>query len=240
MKLQNDKGRLEKVTGPHGKWYGDACAAAFAMELIGERWSLPIVRELMMGARRFTDIRASLPGLSAKTLTERLETLEGLGIVNRRKLAPPISAQVYDLSEWGRELEPVMQSLGRWAMRSALHDPQLPLTAVSLMLSMRTMLDQNAAEGLELWVAFEVSDEHYAARLRGGELSIHRAAERMPAPDLRFTAPSASDFLPVFYGKKTPQEAGGHMVIEGDPDLARRFIGLFSLPSKLPGICPAA
>lgn len=216
----------------HGKWYGDACAAAFAMELIGERWTLIVIRELMLGGRRFSDIRASLPGLSAKTLTERLETLQGLGVVERALLPPPASTQVYQLTEWGRALEPAMQELGRWAMRSPLHDPGLPLTPVSLMLSLRTMLNPAKIGDLELWVAFDVGEDHFAGRVRHGELSIHPVGDRMMSPDLRFTAPSASDFLPVFYGKESPKDAGGRLRIEGDPALAQRFMDLFALPPK--------
>lgn len=216
----------------HGKWYGDACAAAFGMELIGERWTILVIRELMLGGRRFSDIRASLAALSAKTLTERLETLQGLGIVEKALLPPPASTQVYQLTEWGRGLEPVMQALGRWSVRSPLHDPTLPLTPVSLMLSLRTMLDPRRIGDLELWIAFDVGEDHFAGRLRGQELRIHPAGDGYASPDLRFTAPSASDFLPVFYGKRTPEEAGGRLVAEGDPALVQRFIDLFVLPPK--------
>lgn len=202
------------------------------MELVGERWTLLVIRELMLGGRRFSDIRGSLPALSAKTLTERLETLQQLGIVERAFLPPPVSAQVYQLTEWGRALEPVLQELGRWAVRSPLHDPGLPLTPVSLMLSMRTMLDRGRIGDLELWIAFDVGKEQFAGRLRRGELTIHPAGDSAMSPDLRFSAPSASDFLPVFYGKRTPEDAGNRLAIAGDPELARRFIDLFALPPK--------
>ena len=85
------------------------------MELVGERWALLVVRELMFGARRFSDLRANLPGISAKVLTERLAGLEEAGVLNRRKLPPPVSAQVYELTEWGYRAEPLVQELGRWA-----------------------------------------------------------------------------------------------------------------------------
>lgn len=237
MKLQKDtKGSNIAMTGaadgPHGRWYGDACGAAFAMELIGERWSLLIVREMMLGARRFSELRAALPGLSAKVLTERLETLEATGIVERSYRKPPVAAQVYGLTEWGRALEPVLQELGRWAVSSPLHDPRLPLTPVALMLSMRTMLDSDKADGLELWIAFDVGAQHFAGRLRDGDLAIHPIGEGMASPDLRFSASEASDFLPIFYGKRSPEEAGGKLKVEGDPALTRRFIDLFSLPPK--------
>jgi DNA-binding HxlR family transcriptional regulator len=229
MKLQNETDARRPV---HGKWYGDACGAAFAMELIGERWTLLVIRELMLGGRRFSEIRASLPSLSAKTLTERLESLQELGIVERAYLPPPVSAHVYQLTEWGRELEPAFQELVRWAVRSPFHDPGLMLTPVSLMLSLRTMLDPARIGDLELWVALDVGDDHFAGRVRRGELSIHPAGDGVMSPDLRFSAPSTADFLQVFYGKKSPEEAGGRLIVEGDPALAQRFIDLFVVPPK--------
>src|SRR3954469_11833699 len=134
---------LEKITesrnGPSRRRYDDACGTAHALDLIGERWALLVMRELMLGPKRFSDIRADLPGISANTLTQRLEGLEAIGLVVRRRLPPPASAQVYELTPWGYEPEPIIQTLGRWATRSAGHDPGLPLSATSLMLSFRTM-----------------------------------------------------------------------------------------------------
>ncbi|MCJ2179596.1 winged helix-turn-helix transcriptional regulator [Novosphingobium album (ex Hu et al. 2023)] len=232
MKLQKETDTGRAV---HGKWYGDACAAAFGMELIGERWTLLVIRELMLGGRRFSDIRASLPVLSAKTLTERLETLRGLGIVEKAQLPPPSSAQVYQLTEWGRGLEKVLQELGRWALRSPQHNPALPLTPVSLMLSMRTLLDPKKIGDLEAWVAFDVGGDHFAGRVRHDGLSIHPAGDGMMSPDIRFSAESPSDFLPVFYGKKTPGEAGNKLKVSGDPDTVQRFLDLFAMPEKVGG-----
>jgi DNA-binding HxlR family transcriptional regulator len=239
MKLQKETsgapGTIRRVAGgeaagPHGRWYGDACGAAFAMELIGERWSLPIIREMMLGPRRFGEIRAELPGLSAKTLTERLESLERSGIVRRVLLPPPASVQVYQLTEWGLALEPVMQELGRWAVRSTLHDPTLPITPVSLMLSMRTMIVAERIGDLSLTALFKVGSARFLATLAEGELRIHPAGDDGPEPDLRFSAPAGFPYLAVFYGKHGASDAG--LDVEGDPDLARRFIDLFSLPPK--------
>ena len=98
------------------------------MELVGERWSLLIVRELMFGPRRFSDLRASLRGISAKTLTERLEAMQNAGIAQRRELPPPGKVQVYELTEWGYRAEVALMELGRWAALSVRHDPTLPLS----------------------------------------------------------------------------------------------------------------
>src|SRR5215210_5178215 len=132
----------------HGRQYHDACAAAHALDLIGERWALLVMRELMLGPKRFSDLRASLPGISANVLSQRLEALVAAGVLARRKLPPPAAAQVYELTAWGYESEPIFQALGRWAVRSPQHDPTLPLSTVSLFLSFRTMLDAERARGL--------------------------------------------------------------------------------------------
>src|ERR671926_599458 len=93
--------------------YEDACGAAHALDLVGERWALLVVRELLLGPKRFGDLRASLPGISANVLVQRLEGLEAAGVLVRRKLAPPASVQVYELTEWGYGSEPIFQALGR-------------------------------------------------------------------------------------------------------------------------------
>lgn len=102
--------KSEKVTipasGPRERVYDDACGTALALEFIGERWSLLIMRELVYGPRRFGEIRANLPGISANVLTQRLESLEAAGIVLRYRLPSPANVQVYDLTDWGRDAAP--------------------------------------------------------------------------------------------------------------------------------------
>src|SRR4028119_1225535 len=97
--------KLEKITEESEvrsrRRYEDACAAAHALDLVGERWALLVIRELMMGPRRFGDLRASLPGISANVLTQRLEGLEAAGVLVRRKLPPPAAAQAHELTGWG-------------------------------------------------------------------------------------------------------------------------------------------
>ena len=161
------------------------------MELVGERWSLLIVRELMLGARRFSDIRASLPGISAKVLTERLGSLEEAGVLVKRQLPPPGKAQVYELTAWGYAAEPLLQEAGRWAAQSSAHDPTLPLSPVSLMLSMRTMLDKaRVGELAGRRVGFAIGEETFVAEPGEGELPIRRGD---PADtDAVFRAPVAA------------------------------------------------
>ena len=228
--------KLLKVTTSsekHGRWYADACGTAFAMELVGERWSMLIIRELMLGGRRFSDIRARLPGISAKVLTERLNGLEQAGVLVKRKLPPPAATQIYELTEWGYLAEPAIQELGRWAARSTQHDPTLPLSPVSFMLSMRTMVDKEAAKKLTGTIGFETDGESFVGRLQDGELPIVRG--ETAGADVVFRANTPPELAALFYGKLPPgeweREEG--RAIEGDRVLARRYLDLFSLPEKV-------
>src|SRR3954466_7296841 len=150
--------KLKKVTliskSPKSRWYDDACGTALALELVGERWSLLIVRELMFGGRRFGELKGNLPGISANILTQRLEGMEASGILTRRKLPPPASVQVYELTPWGYDSERAIQELGRWATRSPLHDTSLPLSAASIMMSFRTMISPERSAGQDFRVGF--------------------------------------------------------------------------------------
>ncbi|MGB3389354.1 MAG: winged helix-turn-helix transcriptional regulator [Pseudaminobacter sp.] len=227
--------QLKKITKssetPHRRWYNDACGTAHALELVGERWALLIVRELMFGPKRFSDLRADLPGISANILTQRLEGLERAGIVIRTKLLPPASTQVYELTPWGYESEPIFQALGRWAARSPEHDPSLPLSAASLMLSLRTMIDPPRAEGIDARIGFRLGGESFLAHLARGRIEIARAAT--DEADLVFKgAPEA--VAAAIYGEQPTAalEAGGMLGLEGDRELAGRFVTLFRLPPK--------
>src|ERR671915_192738 len=136
----------DKVVGMAIKrTYDDSCAAAHALDLVGERWALLVVRELLLGPKRFTDLRAGLPHVSPNVLSQRLRELESAGVVRRRKLPPPAASRIYELTEWGEELEPVVISLGRWSARSPSRPRDAGLGVDSLVLSLRTMFDPLAA-----------------------------------------------------------------------------------------------
>jgi DNA-binding HxlR family transcriptional regulator len=224
--------KLQKITNQSDaarRKYDDACGTAHALELIGERWALLVVRELMLGPKRFTDLRGDLPGISANVLTQRLESLEAAGIVVKRKLAPPASVQVYELTPWGYESEPIFQTLGRWAARSPGHDPSLPLSAVSLMLSFRTMFDAKRAGDLKARVGFRMGAESYLVRIGDGELIAAR--DPLDDTDLTFTGPPTMIAAGVYGG--VPLEALDALKVEGDQALARRFTTFFPLPPKV-------
>jgi DNA-binding HxlR family transcriptional regulator len=213
--------QLEKVT----KRYDDACGLAHALELIGERWALLVLRELMLGPRRFSELKADLPGISANVLTQRLSELERRGLVRKTKLPPPASVQVYEATDWGQEARPLMGQLGRWAARSPLHDPSLPISHVSAMLSLETMIDPERAKGMTARIGFRMGDVDYVGKLAEGRLEIERG-DTMGA-DVIFSAQPAA-LVGVVYGG-APLETIG---VEGDDSLARRFVTLFPLPPK--------
>jgi DNA-binding HxlR family transcriptional regulator len=229
MKLEKDT----EVAGRRTKrWYDDACGTALAMELVGERWSMLIVRELMFGPRRFGELRAGLPGISANVLTQRLESMEASGILTRERLPPPASVQVYALTPWGYASERAIQELGRWAVRSPLHDPRLPLSAASLMMSFRTMVDYEGAAGLCERIGFRFESETFLAVVDNSGIAIRRA-DPGPAAALFDTDPMT--LASIVYGGRPIEdaEAAGALRLAGDRALAVRFTTLFPLPPKM-------
>lgn len=211
--------------------YEDACAAAHALDLVGDRWALLVMRELMLGPKRFSDLRGGLPGISASVLTQRLEGLETAGVLARHRLPPPAASQVYELTPWGYESEPIFQALGRWAARSPAHDPTLPFSPASLMLSLRTMLDPARAGGIDARIGFRLGDETFLGHLANGRIEI--AAGTLAGADLVLAGP-APVLAAAIYGGQTLNtlEAEGALRIEGDRALAARLVTLFPLPSK--------
>jgi DNA-binding HxlR family transcriptional regulator len=206
---------------------------AFALELVGERWVPLILRELMFGPRRFSELRRGLPAISANVLTQRLESLEANGVLLRRRLPPPASAQVYELTEWGYESEPALAALGRWAVRSPLHDPRLPLSGASLMMSFRTMIDPARAAGIDAEIGFRIGPDPFAAHLRDGALEVARAQAADPV--FAMSADEARNIAAAVYAGEplAGLESAGLVQVEGDRALAERFVTLFPLPAKV-------
>jgi len=208
------------------KRFEDACGLAHAMDLIGERWAMLVLRELAYGPRRFSGLKRDLSGISANVLTQRLTELEARGLVRKSKLPPPASVQVYEATEWGLEAIPVIANLGRWAARSPLHDPTLPMSHVSIVMSLQTLISPERAAGVDMRVGFRLGDADYVTTVREGRLDVER------------TEPV--DCAVTFIGPPTAVAGVIHggapfdtIRIEGDFDLARRFIGLFVLPAKV-------
>lgn len=212
----------EKIT----KRFDDACGLAHALELLGERWAMLVLRELAYGPRRFSELKADLQGISANVLTQRLNELESRGLVRKTRLPPPASVQVYEATPWGLEAVPTIAALGRWAARSPLHDPSLRMSHVSVIMSLQTLLSPQLADGLDARIGFSFGDADYVTTLRHGRLDVERG--EAGGCDVVFTgAPSA--IAAVIHGG-APFET---IRVEGDLALAKRFVTLFPLPEKV-------
>ena len=222
--------QLEKTTKlrqiEEKRHYDDACGLAHALELVGERWALLVMRELMFGPRRFSELRADLPGISANVLTQRLGELEQRGLVRRTHLPPPASVQVYEATAWGLEAAPVIRALGRWAVRSPRHDPGLFVSAVSIMMSLQTMFDAGLAGDLEGRFGFRFGQNRFVADVRDGTIDVRR--DDPEDADVLFSA-QPGQLAGVLYGG-APLES---VDVSGDLELARRFLTLFPLPEKV-------
>jgi DNA-binding HxlR family transcriptional regulator len=196
------------------------------MELLGERWAMLVLRELAYGSRRFSELKADLKGISANVLAQRLAELEERKLVRKTKLAPPASVQVYEATEWGLDVVPLIASLGRWAARSPWHNPALQMSHVSVIMSLQTLLSPKLAEGLDARIGFNFGDVSYVTTIRDGRLEVERGA--LEGCDVEF-AGTPSDVAAVIHGG-APLEM---VEVKGDMELAKRFLTLFPLPPKI-------
>jgi DNA-binding HxlR family transcriptional regulator len=210
--------------------YCDACAAAHALDLIGERWALLVVRELLLGPKRFTDLRAGLPNASPNVLAQRLRELEGAGVVRRRKLPPPAASRVYELTDWGMELEPVIIGLGRWGARSPSRPRDAGLGVDSLILSFRTMFDPRIAEGIEVSYELRIGEDRFRAVVADGRFEVARGG--IERPDAIIQSDPATMAALVYEGYPLDEAVRSKDIkIEGDRSAVERFLGLFPLPT---------
>jgi DNA-binding HxlR family transcriptional regulator len=217
---------------PSRRRYQDGCAAAHALDLIGERWALLVVRDLLLGPRRFTDLRGALPGISPNVLSQRLGDLEDSGVVRRRQLPPPAASWVYELTDWGQELEPVLQGLGRWGARS----PDLPrgsaISLATLITAMKTMFYPPAAQDLNATLALRLGQEDFGVRVENSRLSVTPGAPARPDAAIRGDVQTLGAL--IFGGQSLAEaEARGTVVVGGDRPVAERFLRIFRLPEPV-------
>ena len=188
-----------------------------------------VVRELLLGPKRFTDLRAGLPGASPNVLAQRLRELEGAGVVRRRKLPPPAASRVYELTEWGEELEPVIVSLGRWGARSVAKPQDAALGVDSLILSFRTMFEPRAAKGLEASYELRLGEDLFRAEVADGGFEISRGAAE--GPDAIVETDHGTLAALVYDGRNLAEALhSGDVSIGGDESAVKRFLTLFPLP----------
>ncbi|MGI9823659.1 winged helix-turn-helix transcriptional regulator [Agromyces sp. Marseille-Q5079] len=217
--------------------YQDACAAAHALDLIGERWAMLVVRELLFGPKRFTDLRGGLPAASPNVLAQRLRELEQAGVLRKRRLPPPAAASVYELTAWGQELEPVIIALGRWGGRSPALLRDAEMSADSIALALRTSFSPELARGLDAELDLRMHEDAFALAVSEDGLRIRRGESPLPAAVITADSSTVKDVIWNGRSIEAAEEAG-ELSLSGDRELVQRFVRLFPLPE--PATAPAA
>jgi DNA-binding HxlR family transcriptional regulator/putative sterol carrier protein len=217
-----------------GKTYGQFCGLARAIELVGERWAPLILRDLLVGPRRFTDLRKGLPKIPTNILAARLRELEQTGVVRRRVLPRPAAAVVYELTEYGQDLREVFLQLGAWGARSLGH-PRADdiVTAGSLVLALQATFRADRAAGFSARYQIEVGEVVLHARVDDGRLE----AGEGPIADAGLTIEAGPMLKALMAGELAPREAieTGRVRVRGDAALLDRFVEIFHVGPK-PGV----
>jgi DNA-binding HxlR family transcriptional regulator len=212
--------------------YGDLCGIARALDFVGERWALLVVRELLLGPKRFTDLRTGLPHLSPNVLAQRLRELEESGIVKREKLPPPAASQVYELTPWGHELEEVVLSLGRWGSRTPIR-PDTEMSVDSYVLALKTLFDPGADGGGNATYGLRIGEDRFAATVADGRFEIVRGDAVGPDANLATDRQTLAELL--WQGRSVADAvSSGDLEIEGEERAAARFLELFTQPEPVP------
>jgi DNA-binding HxlR family transcriptional regulator len=205
--------------------YGDPCGVARALDAIGERWALLVVRELLLGPKRFSALHRGLGGVSQNVLAQRLRELEAAGVVRRRRLGPPAGSWAYELTEQGSELEPVLVALGRWGRERPM-TAEAELSIDALVLALRTTFDPAAAGDLEASLDLHVDDDRLALAVAGGRLSVTRADAKDPDARLRTDVGTLREL--AFRKRRVDDAAAaGDAAIDGDRAAVQRLFDAF-------------
>ncbi len=216
------------MTGKRG--YGEACPVAHSLDVVGDRWALLVVRELRLGPKRFSDLQAALPGAGPNVLAQRLRDLEEGGVLRRRTLPPPAPARVYELTEWGAELEPVFVALARWGMRSPR--PRAGrVSADSMMLGLRTFFDPGDGPRWTATYEFRLDRDVYRARVVDGRLAELVRGDAGGRADVVVAGPrdAVGDLLERGAG---PAEG---VTVTGDREALERLLAAVPRPAPVTG-----
>jgi DNA-binding HxlR family transcriptional regulator len=216
--------------------YGKYCGLAHALELVGERWALVLVSDLIRGPKRFTDLQRGQPRIPSNVLSARLKELEDTGVVRRRVLPRPASGVGYELTEYGRELEDVVLRLGLWGAKSmpeARSDDVV--TADTLLLALRSTFQPDAARELGADYELRFGEIVVHARVDHGALEVDEG----PLPDADLVLETDVTLHPLLTGQLSPAEAieGGRVRVRGKRKLFERFVEVFHIP-PVPGAFP--
>jgi DNA-binding HxlR family transcriptional regulator len=196
-----------------GRTYGDACGIARALDLIGDRWALLVVRELVLGPKRYTDLVSGLGRVAPDVLAQRLRDLEAGGLARRTRAPGPGRARVYELTDRGHELEPVLRELGRFGSSLAMPAGELVFSPDAAAIALRTTFDPQRAGGLRTTCRLTLDGEPFVVRIDSGQLDLGRGGGGTPETSLTTTPGTLAEIL--WHGRTL-----GDAVRAGDAEFA--------------------
>lgn len=207
--------------------YNQFCALAYALDIVGERWTLLIIRELLAGPRRFKDLLAGLPEISTNLLSERLKSLEQAGLLRRRVLPPPAGSTVYELTAVGEALEKAVLELGKWGSQflpASLEGVALPSIGATT-LAIKAFFHPQQARGINETYELQLGNEVLQVQVKEGALIVGQG-QTIKADVVIYT--DMRSYMGLFSGQLKPEEAVamGLIRVEGDPDALNRFLSL--------------
>ncbi|MDT4943666.1 MAG: hypothetical protein QOH14_399 [Pseudonocardiales bacterium] len=212
---------------PTARRYDDPCGIARALDVVGDRWALLVVRELIFGPRRFAQVRSGLHGVSPNVLSQRLRELEDAGLVRREVLEPPASVPIYELTDRGRALEPILLELGRWGSREPVTTAE-ELGVSALLLALKTVFDPVA--GVDATFALSVDGEWFRVRVAERSIEISRGRADRASVTIETDVPTLRS---VAFGRESivTAERDGRLTLAGDRRVAKRFGRMFPVPA---------
>jgi DNA-binding HxlR family transcriptional regulator len=222
------------TTHEMAKRFDQYCPVAHALGLIGERWALLVVRELLHGPKRYTDLIEGLPGIGTNILAARLRDLESEGVVRRRKLPPPAASTVYELTEYGAELEEVIYAMARWGARSlgppAPDDELYPEWGVN---AFPALFDVSEATGLTATYVLRIGEDVFTVRVDRGCMRAEVGATDDADLDAEL---DMETFFALASGDLAPRAALSKRRVRlaaGDPETLERFFTVFSVAARV-------
>lgn len=213
--------------------YNQYCGLAYALDVVGERWTILIIRELFAGPRRFTDLMDGLPSISTNLLTERLKSLELQGVLIRRTLPPPAASTVYELTPLGQALETSLLELGKWGSQfvPAEANGATLLNVGSYALTLKTFFRPEQAQGIDETYELHIDNEVLQVQIKAGEIHVQQGETRPADAIFQTDMPT---YLALLMHQIQPDEAiaEGLVHVKGDPTALSRFLDLCGLPSE--------
>jgi DNA-binding HxlR family transcriptional regulator len=210
--------------------YGDRCGVARALDLVGERWALLVVRELLLGPKRFTDLRAGLPHVGPDVLAQRLRDLEQSGLIRRGTLPPPAGSRIYELTERGHELEPVVLALGRFGSVAPFPPGEAGIGVDAVVIALKSLFAPAAADRTTASYELRLGEQRFRLDVADGRIEVARGSA--PAPDATIETDPGTLASVLWHGRKVDEaRRAGDLAVEGDRAAVTRLLALFPLPA---------